>query len=390
MVDNSEKQQIINQLKGEILELRAHSLNRWVTAVGIVMTFLTIAIPIAGYVGFNRLEKIEVVALNNANRVKEMASTAEKTIEKVRKTAENAAKKAEDAQKLVTNVNKSAAMAERQAKQAQRLSANAQENARKAQENARKAQKNAKEAESLVEQIRGHHSKAEFFIKFIEAKLTDFVREDSKSRLSAKLSKPTDANNDLSNRIKEARKSENQNIKGAIQNWKVIAKFAEEKKENTSAATAWFATGELLTKDRNFKEAIDSFDKAIRLKSDFAEAYSVRGTLKSKLGRYKEALADLDKAIELKPNYASAYTGRGLVKSSQNRYYAAISDFDKALELNPKQISSYLGRGYAQAQAGFKDKAKKSFENARDLARKEKNHTAVSLAELMLRRFSQK
>ena len=48
--------------------------------------------------------------------------------------------------------------------------------------------------------------------------------------------------------------------------------------------------------------AIEDFDRAIKLKPDFAHAYRQRGLAKQALGRQKEADTDLAKAKKLDPD----------------------------------------------------------------------------------------
>ena len=48
-----------------------------------------------------------------------------------------------------------------------------------------------------------------------------------------------------------------------------------------------------------YEAAITDYDKAIRLKSDYAEAYFNRGNSKGKLGRIDEARQDFEKTRDL-------------------------------------------------------------------------------------------
>lgn len=97
-----------------------------------------------------------------------------------------------------------------------------------------------------------------------------------------------------------------------------------------------------------YKEAIVEYNKAIRLKSDFAKAYNNRGLAKMFLEQYFAAIADYDKTIQLKPNLAEAYSNRGLVKAKLGQYFSAVADFDMAIQLKPDLFSVYIARGNAK------------------------------------------
>lgn len=60
-----------------------------------------------------------------------------------------------------------------------------------------------------------------------------------------------------------------------------------------------------------------------------------------KLKRYEEAIVAYDKAIELKSDYAEAYAGKGNVHNFLKQYDAAIQCCDKAIELDSKYPPAY-------------------------------------------------
>ena len=64
-----------------------------------------------------------------------------------------------------------------------------------------------------------------------------------------------------------------------------------------------------------------------------AETYLYRGNEKFKRRLFKEAIVDYEKAIRLKPDYAKAYFNRGLSKVSQDKSLEAIQDLQTALNL---------------------------------------------------------
>ena len=82
-----------NELRRELLDDRADTINWWLTATAIFLTFLGIVVVLGGYIGFQRFEKIEADAKKNAEQSKKSADEAQelvKTIKEQRKQAEEA------------------------------------------------------------------------------------------------------------------------------------------------------------------------------------------------------------------------------------------------------------------------------------------------------------
>ena len=103
--------------------------------------------------------------------------------------------------------------------------------------------------------------------------------------------------------------------------------------------------------------AIADYDAAFRLNPDYAEAYNNRGISRDALGQHAAAIADYTAALRLNPDYADAYTNRGLVRYALGQYAAAIADYDSALRLNPNHADAYNNRGNSKDEIGRFDDA---------------------------------
>ena len=86
---------------------------------------------------------------------------------------------------------------------------------------------------------------------------------------------------------------------------------------------------------KRFDEALQSYDRAIQLKPDFAEAYYNRGLALVELKRFEEALQSYDRAIQLKPDFAEAYSNRGIALDELKRFEEALQSYDRAIQLKP-------------------------------------------------------
>ena len=134
------------------------------------------------------------------------------------------------------------------------------------------------------------------------------------------------------------------------------------------------------------EEALVDYDEAIRLNPDYASAYYNRGNVKSDLGRHEEALSDYDEAIRLNPDFASAYNNRGIVKSGLGRHEEALVDYDEAIRLNPDYANAYYNRGKANTRLNRMDEARRDFENVISLARNAGDEALANDAEGALKR----
>ena len=131
-----------------------------------------------------------------------------------------------------------------------------------------------------------------------------------------------------------------------------------------SRAERHYNAGVRLERQGQLQEALDEFDKAIRLDIHFARAYVNRGSLYSVLGEYQRAVQDLEEGIRLNPGYFLALYNRGTVYINLGLHQQAIEDLDEAILLNPQFAPAYINRGGVYTQLGQNQRAVESFDEA--------------------------
>ncbi len=112
------------------------------------------------------------------------------------------------------------------------------------------------------------------------------------------------------------------------------------------------------------KEAIEYYEKAIKLKPNFAEAYYSLGVSYISIGMktaekeiYDKAIECFKKTIELKPDFQDAYYYLGVGYSEIGKYKKAINAYKKAIELNPDDADAHYKLGCAYFWLGDMDSA---------------------------------
>ena len=106
-------------------------------------------------------------------------------------------------------------------------------------------------------------------------------------------------------------------------------------KEIVKYAKHYYDTALQLTNQKNYKEAIFSYEKAIELMPNFFEAIDNRAFCMMDLGRWDEAIAGLNQSLEVNPNSLLATFSIGECYFNSKRYREAKPYFEKASLIDP-------------------------------------------------------
>ena len=132
-------------------------------------------------------------------------------------------------------------------------------------------------------------------------------------------------------------------------------------------AKDYFAKGLDLYKKKQYDDAINYLDKAIKLNPDYLAAYQVRGNSFLALKDYDDAYYDYCDAIDIEPNNAINYYNRGLLFASTKEYDSAILDYNKAISLKPNYAIAYGNRAMVYSNKRMYDLAIQDFSKAINL-----------------------
>ena len=161
---------------------------------------------------------------------------------------------------------------------------------------------------------------------------------------------------------------------GSRQEAAANAFFARHAKSSTSrqatrtrsptAAEACQDRGVLAMERKDWDEAIEQFDKLVKLQPKNAEAYYFRAGAWHSKEQFDKAIADYDAALRLRPRYADALYGRGAARDQQGLPALAITDLDAALGLVPDDVEARCLRGKIREEAGEYNFALRDYQEA--------------------------
>ncbi len=112
--------------------------------------------------------------------------------------------------------------------------------------------------------------------------------------------------------------------------------------KNVNVLVEW---GDKFRSNKNYQDANEFYNQAIKLNPDFPLAYLNRGANFLDMGQNQKALADANQAIKLNPDYAMAYNNRGCTYVAMNKLPLAAVDFSKAIALEPHTVRYWVNRG---------------------------------------------
>jgi tetratricopeptide (TPR) repeat protein len=100
------------------------------------------------------------------------------------------------------------------------------------------------------------------------------------------------------------------------------------------------AHGNALLARGRAEEALDSYERALRVKPNLPELLALKGEALSALGRYEEAIQAFDTVLAAFPSDAETLNSRGIARMALGRLADANDDWRRQLDLLPQAQSS--------------------------------------------------
>lgn len=135
--------------------------------------------------------------------------------------------------------------------------------------------------------------------------------------------------------------------------------------ENSSdgAETAWqhFAIGRRLLHSREYAQASQHFDQAVRSRPNDFWSWFSKGIASYRMDKPEDAIHAFTVAIALEPDSAECYYNRALAEAATGDLLAALADYDQSLRIKPSFSAALLNRGVLHFQQDRLDQAERDF-----------------------------
>jgi superkiller protein 3 len=146
----------------------------------------------------------------------------------------------------------------------------------------------------------------------------------------------------------------------------------EPNQSQDQQASLLFERGNIFVATNQYEEAIDAYDHALSIKSDYHEACNSRGNALVNLEKHEEAIRAYDRALAINSDYNEAWQNRGIALANLGRNEKAIISYDRALTIKPDDDKVLYNRGNALFNLGRYEEAIISYDKALDI--KPNNH----------------
>ena len=156
--------------------------------------------------------------------------------------------------------------------------------------------------------------------------------------------------------------------------WISTAKYSPHSSQNHNNL------GDLFSRRGEYEKAIQEFEIAISLKSNYSDAYHNLGNTYLHIGEYEKAFESYQKAISFNPYLWQSHQNLAGLYFEKEDYNNAEEHFKKAIQVNPSNDELYANLGIVYIKKGEYEKAKTNFEQALQLNPQNKKASQLLLS----------
>ena len=155
-----------------------------------------------------------------------------------------------------------------------------------------------------------------------------------------------------------------------------------------SSYSGYFLKGCCLQMLKEYKGAVKSFDKSLRLEDEHTESWYKKGECLIMLNDLNKAEVALTRALKVNPRHANSLKALGDVNCSKDDFEQASEYYCKALEADANHAGAYAGRGYCKMQNLEYEAALDDFVSSGELEETAKVHYYMGFCLFKLGRLS--
>jgi S1-C subfamily serine protease len=136
---------------------------------------------------------------------------------------------------------------------------------------------------------------------------------------------------------------------------------------NPEDAETWYNLGNIYSSLNQISQAMDAYRTALRLNPELAVAWYSLGLAYQHLKQYPQAVDAYRTALRLNPEDAMAWNNLGFIYGHINQISQAVGAFQTALRINPKNTEAWYNLGLTYLFLGQKDQALEVYKQLRRL-----------------------
>lgn len=126
-----------------------------------------------------------------------------------------------------------------------------------------------------------------------------------------------------------------------------LRRVRSQPKEENEKARALTEEGLRRADQKDWAEALKTFDRALAISPQYADAYVAMGDTYISMGKYAEGIKAYNQAISIAPSNPDAHYGLGAAYNDLEQYGDATNHFAQAIRLDPDFAEAHYGIGYA-------------------------------------------
>ena len=146
-----------------------------------------------------------------------------------------------------------------------------------------------------------------------------------------------------------------------------LALYRDSAEKSPAKARPHNNFGAILLQRGRLTAAIDEFQKALRIKPDYADAHYNLGNALVKQGNLAKGISHFSKALDLQPNDVKSLNNMAATLVLLERYPEAIKTFKKALQINPTDPDLHRNLALVMRKQGDLQGARQHFSKALEI-----------------------
>ena len=164
-----------------------------------------------------------------------------------------------------------------------------------------------------------------------------------------------------------------------------IEEYQEALRLKSDYPSARFNLGAVYLDNDQTEKAIEQFLEAVRLRPFYPEAHLNLGAALVKTERYPEAIFHLRQALHQKPDYPEAHFHLGkALRNDPQSFSDALKEFEEAIACRPDWIDAHMQLAMTYSKMGKREKALAEAKKALDIAQQAGKQAAVQKIEAFL------